>query len=150
MVSPDSRTDPEQELLLADSIGLALLVVLNTLTPAERVAFVLLCPCPSWDSRPDLLAPHAGCSRAARHGHRSASVSVRQAPPRSATTALPVTSPDVHTSIRSIADTLIEQQSLRVERLHGQQPAATARTGAGTEARGGRVSRVDGLTGGSQ
>ena len=33
--------DPESEALLADSVGLALLVVLNTLTPAERVAFVL-------------------------------------------------------------------------------------------------------------
>ena len=33
--------DPEQEALLADSIGLALLVVLETLTPAERIAFVL-------------------------------------------------------------------------------------------------------------
>lgn len=34
-------TDPEQEALLADSVGLALLVVLDTLTPAERIAFVL-------------------------------------------------------------------------------------------------------------
>jgi RNA polymerase sigma factor (sigma-70 family) len=34
-------TDPEQEAVLADSVGLALLVVLETLTPAERVAFVL-------------------------------------------------------------------------------------------------------------
>jgi RNA polymerase sigma-70 factor (ECF subfamily) len=33
--------DPEHQALLADSIGLALLVVLDTLTPAERVAFVL-------------------------------------------------------------------------------------------------------------
>ena len=33
--------DPEQEALLADSVGLALLVVLETLAPAERVAFVL-------------------------------------------------------------------------------------------------------------
>jgi RNA polymerase sigma-70 factor (ECF subfamily) len=33
--------DPEQEALLADSVGLALLVVLGTLSPAERVAFVL-------------------------------------------------------------------------------------------------------------
>src|SRR5262249_22503847 len=32
---------PDQEALLADSVGLALLVVLETLTPAERVAFVL-------------------------------------------------------------------------------------------------------------
>jgi RNA polymerase sigma-70 factor (ECF subfamily) len=36
-----SGTDPEQEALLADSVGLALLVVLETLTPAERLAFVL-------------------------------------------------------------------------------------------------------------
>jgi len=36
-----SVQSPEQEALVADSIGLALLVVLETLTPAERVAFVL-------------------------------------------------------------------------------------------------------------
>jgi RNA polymerase sigma factor (sigma-70 family) len=35
------ESDPEHEALLADSVGLALLVVLDTLTPAERVAFVL-------------------------------------------------------------------------------------------------------------
>ena len=34
-------SDPEHEALLAESIGLALLVVLDTLSPAERVAFVL-------------------------------------------------------------------------------------------------------------
>jgi RNA polymerase sigma-70 factor (ECF subfamily) len=34
-------TDPEHEALLADSVGLALLVVLETLAPAERLAFVL-------------------------------------------------------------------------------------------------------------
>ncbi len=34
-------TDPEHEALLADSLGLALLIVLETLTPAERLAFVL-------------------------------------------------------------------------------------------------------------
>jgi RNA polymerase sigma-70 factor, ECF subfamily len=33
--------DPEQEVLLADSVGLALFVVLETLTPAERLAYVL-------------------------------------------------------------------------------------------------------------
>ena len=37
----DVHADPEQEALLADSIGLALLVVLDQLTPSERVAFVL-------------------------------------------------------------------------------------------------------------
>jgi RNA polymerase sigma-70 factor (ECF subfamily) len=34
-------TNPEQEALLADSVGVALLVVLDTLTPAERLAFVM-------------------------------------------------------------------------------------------------------------
>jgi len=33
--------DPEGEAVLADSVGVALLVVLDTLTPAERLAFVL-------------------------------------------------------------------------------------------------------------
>lgn len=37
----DASADPEQEAVLADSVGLALLVVLDTLTPAERLAFVL-------------------------------------------------------------------------------------------------------------
>jgi len=37
----DTKSDPEQEALLADSVGIALLIVLDTLSPAERVAFVL-------------------------------------------------------------------------------------------------------------
>src|SRR5438874_3284906 len=41
VVQVEVGTDPEQEALLADSVGLALLVVLETLTPAERLAFVL-------------------------------------------------------------------------------------------------------------
>ncbi|MFI6659928.1 sigma-70 family RNA polymerase sigma factor [Streptomyces sp. NPDC050523] len=38
---PAAAVDPEEEVLLADQVGLALLVVLDTLSPAERVAFVL-------------------------------------------------------------------------------------------------------------
>jgi RNA polymerase sigma-70 factor, ECF subfamily len=41
VVSPDGELQPEEEALLADSVGLALLVVLDTLAPAERLAFVL-------------------------------------------------------------------------------------------------------------
>jgi RNA polymerase sigma factor (sigma-70 family) len=41
IVSRADGLDPEHEALLADSVGLALLVVLDTLTPAERLAFVL-------------------------------------------------------------------------------------------------------------
>jgi RNA polymerase sigma-70 factor (ECF subfamily) len=41
LVSGADGMDPEHEALLADSVGMALLVVLETLTPAERLAFVL-------------------------------------------------------------------------------------------------------------
>lgn len=41
VISRADSVDPEQEVLLADSLGLALLVVMESLTPAERLAFVL-------------------------------------------------------------------------------------------------------------
>jgi RNA polymerase sigma-70 factor, ECF subfamily len=41
IVSPESGVDPEYEALLADAVGLALMVVLDRLAPAERLAFVL-------------------------------------------------------------------------------------------------------------
>lgn len=41
IVSLEAGGDPEQQSMLADSVGLAMLVVLETLTPAERLAFVL-------------------------------------------------------------------------------------------------------------
>ncbi|RZK95934.1 MAG: sigma-70 family RNA polymerase sigma factor [Rhodococcus sp. (in: high G+C Gram-positive bacteria)] len=41
VVGHDAGGDPEHEAMLADSVGLALLVVLDTLSPAERLAFVL-------------------------------------------------------------------------------------------------------------
>ena len=41
IVSREGDVDPEQQALLADSVGMALLVVLETLPPAERLAFVL-------------------------------------------------------------------------------------------------------------
>jgi RNA polymerase sigma factor (sigma-70 family) len=41
IIDPADGTDPEHEALLADSVGLALVVVLERLTPAERLAFVL-------------------------------------------------------------------------------------------------------------
>ena len=41
VISPEGPLQPEEEALLADSVGLALLVVLDSLAPAERLAFVL-------------------------------------------------------------------------------------------------------------
>jgi len=40
-IPPRAKADPEQEALLAEAVGLALLVVLTRLDPAERIAFVL-------------------------------------------------------------------------------------------------------------
>src|SRR5207237_10868753 len=41
IVPSADAADPEEEALIADAVGLALLVVLDTLAPAERLAFVL-------------------------------------------------------------------------------------------------------------
>jgi RNA polymerase sigma-70 factor, ECF subfamily len=41
VISPPGMLQPDEEAVLADSVGLALLVVLDTLSPAERLAFVL-------------------------------------------------------------------------------------------------------------
>jgi RNA polymerase sigma-70 factor, ECF subfamily len=41
IVTGEHEIDPSQQVLLADSVGLALLVVIETLTPSERLAFVL-------------------------------------------------------------------------------------------------------------
>jgi RNA polymerase sigma-70 factor (ECF subfamily) len=59
VVSRVDGVDPEHEALLADSVGLALLVVLDTLAPAERLAFVLhdMFTVPF-----DEIAPIVGCS----------------------------------------------------------------------------------------
>jgi RNA polymerase sigma-70 factor (ECF subfamily) len=56
-VGPEPGLDPEQEALMADAVGLALLVVLDTLSPAERVAFVLH---DSFDLPFDEIAPILG------------------------------------------------------------------------------------------
>ena len=62
IVSREDGIDPEHEALLADSVGLALLVVLETLAPAERVAFVLH---DMFDLPFDEIAPIVGRSPAA-------------------------------------------------------------------------------------
>ncbi len=52
-----AQPDPEEEALMADSVGLALLIVLDTLTPAERLAFVLH---DMFDLRFEEIAPMVG------------------------------------------------------------------------------------------
>src|SRR2546423_10380528 len=62
IVSRMDGIDPEREALLADSVGLALLVVLDALGPAERLAFVLH---DMFDLPFDEIAPIVGRSPAA-------------------------------------------------------------------------------------
>jgi RNA polymerase sigma factor (sigma-70 family) len=59
IVGAENWIGPQDEAALADSVGLALLVVLRTLTPAERLAFVLhdMSPCRSTRSLPCSGAP---------------------------------------------------------------------------------------------
>jgi RNA polymerase sigma factor (sigma-70 family) len=61
-VAKDAASDPEHDVLLADSVGLALLVVLELLQPAERLAFVLH---DMFDVSFDEIAPIVGCSSTA-------------------------------------------------------------------------------------
>jgi RNA polymerase sigma factor (sigma-70 family) len=62
ILTPEDGGDPEHEALLGDSVGLALLVVLETLAPAERIAFVLH---DMFDLPFDEIAPIVGRSPAA-------------------------------------------------------------------------------------
>jgi RNA polymerase sigma factor (sigma-70 family) len=64
IVSREGHIDPEHEMLLADSVGLALLAVLETLPPAERLAFVLH---DMFDVPFEEIAPIVGARRR-RHG----------------------------------------------------------------------------------
>src|SRR3989441_3729479 len=82
IVSREEGVDPEREALLADSVGLALLVVLETLAPAERVAFVLH---DMFDLPFDEIAPIVGRSPAA----------ARQLASRARRRVQGVTAPDV-------------------------------------------------------
>ncbi|MEF3303525.1 sigma-70 family RNA polymerase sigma factor [Paenibacillus sp. GYB003] len=81
LASRGDRTDPEREALLADSVGLALLVVLGNLNPAERVAFVLhdILAMPYADIAPVVGKSEAAtrqlASRARRRVHRTGTAS---------------------------------------------------------------------------
>jgi RNA polymerase sigma-70 factor, ECF subfamily len=62
IVDREDGIDPERDAMLADSVGLALLVVLDTLTPAQRLAFVLH---DTFGMLFDEIAAIVGCSTAA-------------------------------------------------------------------------------------
>ena len=89
-------TDPEHEALLADSVGLALLVVLETLNPAERLAFVLhdMFAVPVRRDRAD----RRPLTRRRRASSRAAPAAASRARPRSPT---PTSTPSARSSTPS-------------------------------------------------
>ncbi len=72
VISPAGKPQPEEQALLADSVGLALLVVLDTLTPDERLVFVLhdLFDLPFREIGPVVGRHQPGTRRAARPARR--------------------------------------------------------------------------------
>jgi RNA polymerase sigma-70 factor (ECF subfamily) len=72
IISREEGLDPEHEAVLADSVGLAMLVVLETLTPAERLAFVLhdLFAVPFEDIAPMIERTPAAARQLASRGRR--------------------------------------------------------------------------------
>ena len=72
VVSRDDGTQPEHEALLADSVGLALLVVLDTLAPSERMSYELA-------NAPTPIVPPAGSGRRSARSRRRAPRTCRAA-----------------------------------------------------------------------
>src|SRR4051794_3331724 len=80
----DAAPDPEGEALAADGVGAALLVVLETLPPAERLAFVLhdMFAVPFEDIAPIVdRSPAAARQLASRHGGASRGRTATRPPP---------------------------------------------------------------------
>jgi RNA polymerase sigma-70 factor (ECF subfamily) len=166
---PDMGPEPERELLLADSVGVALLVVLEALAPAERVAFVLH---DMFDLSFDDIAPIVGrsavaarqlASRARRRvqlggdppdadvNHQRALVGAFLAAARDGDlqALLAVLDPDVVLRADSVAVTAAEANQSR-----GAPPLAPEVRGAGAvaevfrgRARGAQPALVDGAAG---
>lgn len=96
IASGEKQTSPEYEMLMADSLGVALLMVLETLTPAERVAFVLH---DMFDMPFDEIAPIVGRSPAA----------ARQLASRARRRVQDAAIPDFHVSRqRKVVDAFLE------------------------------------------
>jgi RNA polymerase sigma-70 factor (ECF subfamily) len=94
VVGPDGGLGPEDQALLAEGVGLALRVVLGTLTPAERLAFVLhdLFAVPSRRSPPSWPHPRGALLGARLLGHhgRIARIDILADPERLRHLDLPV------------------------------------------------------------
>ncbi|TDE99035.1 sigma-70 family RNA polymerase sigma factor [Occultella glacieicola] len=83
LLGPAAGPDPEQEAVLADSVGLALMVVLDTLPPAERLAFVLhdMFAVPFDEIAPMLQRSPTATRQLASRGRRRVAASVTEPDP---------------------------------------------------------------------
>jgi RNA polymerase sigma factor (sigma-70 family) len=155
-------SDPEQEQLLAESVGLAVLVVLDTLAPAERVAFVLH---DMFDLSFDEIAAIVGREpAAARQLASRARRRIRGAPTgsqadlarqREAVNAYlaAVRGGDLQALLAVLdPDVVLHADSAAVQRgatgeLHGAQTVSRSALAAGRGARAARLALVDGTVG---
>jgi len=151
--------DPERETLLADSMGLALLVVLETLAPAERVAFVLH---DLFDLPFDEIAPIVGRSaEAARQLASRARRRVRGASPAGgsdrerrrevvAAFLAAARSGDFEALLAVLAPEVVVRADAAAARLGAAREvrgAAEAARGFAARSRGARAALVDGVDG---
>ena len=106
---PPNGTDPEHEAVLADSVGLALLVVLDTLAPEERLAFVLH---DMFELPFEEIAPMVGRTpAAARQLARTRSGARSTSPRRSEAVAIQVKSADPANFLSSPSMSLLRTSS---------------------------------------
>jgi RNA polymerase sigma-70 factor (ECF subfamily) len=153
--------DPEREALLADAVGLALLVVLDTLTPAERLAFVLhdMFAVPFEEIAPMVdRTPAAARQLASRARRRLRGGEVRDAdldPQRRVVEAYltAIRSGDLeglvallHADVRLHADETVVPRGVPVE-LRGARPVARAAMASAGRARSTELGLVDGTVG---
>jgi RNA polymerase sigma factor (sigma-70 family) len=154
---PDGTLDPEQEALLADSLGVALLTVLDAMAPAERVAFVLhdLFHVP-FDEIAGIVArsPEATRKLASRARRKLAgSTTARTDRRRQDEIVRAFLNASRHGDLGSLIELLDPDAALRPDRVaeesgapraQGANAVAQAFTG---RARGARIALVDGLAG---
>ena len=133
-VEGDQAYDAEHGLLMADSVGLAMLLVLETLAPAERVAFVLH---DMFDLSFDEIAPIVGrspvaarqlASRARRRVHRAATPDADRAKQREVVNAFLAASRDG--DFKALLELLDPEVVLRADRAAVEASLARRTAGA--------------------
>src|SRR6266545_8413973 len=151
LTSRAGGTDPEEEALLADSVGRALLVVLATLSPAERLAFVLhdMFAVPFDEIAPIVERSPAAAPGSSRAAH-AAGYRVRRSPTRiwcaSERSSTPSSPPRARVTSRrsSRSSTRTSWSEPTAQPLMREREGGPRREGRGRDVRGARPGRTTG------